>query len=329
MSALAFSSTGGESTDESVDIEGFLGHLDTEQRCFLAAIHDAQRLVLGNDQRLGDVVAEQIRLLRRLLDAQRAIIRRCAETDRAVAELLETASFNSLQVRESADAAIRALAVDLDVDAAAPVCRRAFEAEALCERISDQLERSHPVRDGADSDRPIAEQWNQLLDRAWRDENQRCHAALTAARTDADIEVHDARIAARDSIAVARRRARSKDTLPEPVPSVLAPPMLDALDRADDDSLEDFIDGLLHDLHTEDPLRALVDASARQLAASLDVSPTYLEVDGRRVEDEAFRRFWALTGLRHQHRPHRTIRAARNWVPSVGLVAGAVSWFVR
>jgi hypothetical protein len=330
MSVPASPTSGVASTIESGHLTACLDRIDSEQLRFLVAFQEAQRIVSGSDSRLERVVAEQFRLLRRLLDAQRAVVRRCAETDRAVEELAATASFNVRQIEESAKIGCQALATGSDVEMSALTCLRPVEADALVERLHDQLERSRSAIDAHRSDCSTIERWTQLIDETWQEHNEQCLADLTTARADGDILVHDARVAARDALADARRRANTPEERVFARPSVLAAPVLDALDRAEDDSLEDFIDGLLLELHGSDPSQTLsTGGSGESLAAVLDAGPTYLEVDGRLVEDEAFRRFWALAGTRRPRRNPRPIRTMRNWVPSVGVLVGAVAWLVR
>jgi hypothetical protein len=312
---------------DDADVAAFIERLDAEQRRFLAAADEAQRLLVDLNP-LAEIVAEQLRLLRRVLDAQRAIIRRCAEAHAAVGELEATASFNVDQIRAHRDATCNALLIGADTEAPGPSYRKAVGADALLERVEDQLA-NMPWRDDGEDDDTLAERWDRLLDRAWRQENQRCLSALVTAQVDAEIRVHEERVAARNALAEARRASVRPGSERVSRTTLLASPLFAGLDGVEDDWLEGYIDGLLEELQDDDSEPIVVRPSDDELAGALDLSPGYLEVDGRRIEDEAFARFWAIAGVRRPRRSHRPAWAVRTLVPSIGLITGALSWLAR
>jgi len=75
----------------SPDVDAYLARLGLEQRRFLTAVGEANRDLNGSAGQLNKVVAIQTRLAQEFLDAQRAIIKRRAETDADIAEIAENA----------------------------------------------------------------------------------------------------------------------------------------------------------------------------------------------------------------------------------------------
>ena len=85
--SLAPSKPNSGSHSLSVDVDRYLERVGLEQRRFLSALSDANRELGRAPGHLAKVAAIQTRLTREFLDAQRAILKRRAETDADIADI--------------------------------------------------------------------------------------------------------------------------------------------------------------------------------------------------------------------------------------------------
>jgi len=278
----------------------YLARLGDEQAQFLAALADANRSLYPSHGQVSKLVCLQLRLTQEFLDAQRAIVKRRAQTDAAVAAIAADAA-------SAADALVVEARLRTEIIGAASGCeasptddrpmptdsaigpapttaaltvssgRGVDEVRAngeldhgvLAELIDGAFEPSEP--DGAAARRDLRE----LLDGWWRVENQEAIAAIDDANARAAMHLH----------------------LHRPT-SALSTPPLEALDETDHEQLDDV---LLH--HLLVALEPAVPAEpAPQPANSSEgllmvIGPPRLPAkdslnDSSAAPQEAFDRFW-------------------------------------
>ena len=196
----------------------YLDSLSREQARFLSATGEWRRRLADDDGQLAAVAALHGRLTQQFFDAQRAILRRRAETDarvrlinerseaesdqlmdpdsRDIIEDHETGelSYARLDVLDGGDDDGRVDADDIDdddrsvrqqiADLVATVVRSGDDADSMAEVINDAFIPDEP--DGAGAKRAL----QAVLDRWWESENQESRAAIDDATARAAMRFH-------------------------------------------------------------------------------------------------------------------------------------------
>ena len=310
------------------DVDAYLARLGFEQRRFLTAIGEANRDLNGSTGQLTKVAAIQTRHAQEFLDAQRAIIKRRAETDADIVEIAENADRDAdallVAARSRACIAIgrplpapatgswaapMTLALPLSVVRPSIVETPGGASESLARLIDGAFEPTEP--DGVATRRQLRE----LLDAWWDAEKQEAKAAVDDAAARAAMRVHTAKIEAGE---IARFGPPSPSLrAPAPyryvAPTALSAPMVTALDAADHEHLDDVLAHLLDELDDRSsaqmwPAPAASDAAATELddpltlwalpaqptSAALPVvaPPADSLTDRTAAPQEAFDRFW-------------------------------------
>ncbi len=198
---LAPSDTNSSTRPLPSEVDLFLARVGQEHHRFISALSDANR-DLGSFGQLTKVATIQTRLTQEFLDAQRAILKRRAETDADVVDIAANAEDEAAAVlraaRSRARIAIgRPLPPPPDGSMAAPVLgspqpevrpsvmHPAGDAnESLARLIDGAFETAEP--DGMASRRQLRE----LLDAWWEAEKQEAKAAADDATARAAMRVH-------------------------------------------------------------------------------------------------------------------------------------------
>lgn len=318
-------------------VDGYLARLADEQARFLAAWTDANRSLHPSSGQVAKVASIQLRLTQEFLDAQRAIVRRRAETDVAITAI---ATETALETAGLIDAAREGVAIAVGTPLPLPAGRAAHllpppggaqaresgapgpgdfappsaverqgapsvDDESLARLIDGVFESSEP--DGVAARRELRD----LLDGWWRVENQEAQAAIDDAHARAAMHLHLAKVEADELV----RFAPPSPVAPTP-PAYVPPsserlpqPLVSALDATDHEHLDDVLAHLLDELEPaaaamevatlESSQRGLVaDAPAPRLPAPEAPSPDSLN-DRTAAPQDAFDRFWgSVTGSR-------------------------------
>jgi hypothetical protein len=324
-------------------VDAYLARLADEQARFLAAWTDANRSLHPSSGQVAKVASIQLRLTREFLDAQRAIVRRRAETDVAITAVANDVARESAALLDAARLrAPSATGTQLPPPgggAPALTTRRppAFEPPSATERrvppsIDDEylarlidgvFESTEP--DGVAARRELRE----LLDRWWRVENQEAQAAIDDANARAAMHLHLARLEADDLAPW----APTSTGAPLPPASVARPsgglpaPLVSALDATDHEHLDDLLAHLLDELEPADSTDAPASPDESQAAAVGRLSPPRLPDptpappdslnDRTAAPQEAFDRFW---GTFTMPRP-RTWLFPQLLLPAVAVIA--------
>lgn len=304
------------------DVELFLDRIGREHRRFISALGEANR-DLATAGQLTRVASIQTRLTQEFLDAQRAILKRRAETDADVADITAQADEESSAIMSAARMRARIASVDHSFappalgSTAAPLGRPARladpfvpgstgdAAESLARLIDGAFESAEP--DGVAARRQLRE----LLDAWWEAEKQEAKAATDDASARAAMLVHTAKIEAGEIA----RFAPPTTALQTPVayrhqPSASLPtPIVTALDETDHEHLDDVLAHLLDELDVDRAEPELPEAEVgaagdgQTLSAPPALPPALLVAppsdslnDRSAAPQEAFDRFWTGFG---------------------------------
>ena len=223
----------------------YLERLSKEQTRFLGALAEANTMLPGPTSQLARVAAVQSRLAQEFLDAQRAIIKRRAETEAFVVGIAASADAESDALFASARSAARvrvdtALRPDRQSRGEARPGDGAHRAgaasawpapgatsadvESLARLIDGAFEGAEP--DGAAMKRQLRE----LLDEWWRIENQEDKAAIDDANARAAMRVHVATVESNQIVQAAAVREEFAAPRFTYEPPKHVPPLVAALD---------------------------------------------------------------------------------------------------
>lgn len=258
---LAPSATNPSPTSKPADVEAFLDRISSEHRRFIGALNEANR-ELTTDGQLIRVASIQTRLAQEFLDAQRAILRRRAETDVVVADIAAHADQESASIMSAARSRARIAAGDLPLpppalgSLAAPLGRPVRPAspfdpvvsgdatESLARLIDGAFEPAEP--DGVAARRQLRE----LLDAWWEAEKHEAKAAADDASARAAMLVHTAKIEAAEIARFGPPTAppQTPTACSHPLPASLPSPIVSALDHTDHEHLDDVLAHLLDEL---------------------------------------------------------------------------------
>jgi hypothetical protein len=269
--------------------DAYLEHLSKEQTRFLAALADANTMLPGPTSQLARVAAIQSRLTQEFLDAQRAIIKRRAETEATVAAVAIAAEAEADRLFACArDESVMASVCGPTLHAAptgSPVAKPApvmaltpgvaaagvwpapgssspAEVESLARLIDGAFEGAEP--DGAAMKRQLRE----LLDEWWRIENQEDKAAIDDANARAAMRVHVATVESNQIVRAAAVREEFAAPRFAYEPPKHVPPLVAALDTTSHEDLDDMLSSLL------DALDAPIGLSEADVAPTIDVAST-------------------------------------------------------
>ena len=309
------------------DVERYLVRVGKEHHRFVAALAEANR-DLGSVGQLAKMASVQKRLTQEFLDAQRAILKRRAETDAEVADIVAAADVEAALVLRSARARARIAAgpplpppvagswpaplVGRPVPRVRPIdeLASAEASESLARLIDGAFESAEP--DGEVARRQLRD----LLDSWWEAEKQEAKAAADDATARAAMTIHTAKIEAGEIARFVPPTTTPLDIEPyrHQPPAALASPMVRALDETDHAHLDDVLAHLLDELDTdanapslpETPRSADRDDVALEdlfgappggtaVAPSLP-APTDSLNDRSDAPQEAFDRFWTAFG---------------------------------
>lgn len=265
-------------------IDGYLARLAEQQTRFLAAWTDTNRSLHPSSGQVAKLASIQLRLTQEFLDAQRAIVRRRAETDAAIVAIAADAASEGAALLDAARsrAAIAvgtsfpppvAMADGLALPLASPAvgaltsphrtgfsppCPLAQAAELAAPGIDDEslarlidgvFESREP--DGVAARRELRD----LLDGWWGVENQEAQAAIDDAQARAAMHLHLAQVEADELARFAPPSPRTSEP-PSYTPrssSALPAPFASALDDTDHEHLDDVLAHLLDSLEPETP----------------------------------------------------------------------------
>ena len=255
-----------------IDVDQFLDRIGREHRRFICALNDANRDLATTGQ-LTRVASIQTRLTQEFLDAQRAILKRRAETDAVVADIAAQADEESSAIMSAARSRARIASVEpffprphLDRRPHRSAVRRgscprsgsATRTESLARLIDGAFESAEP--DGVAARRQLRE----LLDAWWEAEKQEAKAATDDASARAAMLVHTAKIEAGEIA-----RFAPPTTAPQAPadyshrPSTSLPsPIVNALDETDHEHLDDVLAHLLDELDDDRAEPELPEAGA-------------------------------------------------------------------
>jgi hypothetical protein len=307
----------------AADAELFLERVGREHRRFISALNDANRDLASVGQ-LTKVASIQTRLTQEFLDAQRAILKRRAETDAVVADIATQADEESSAIMSAARSRARIAAADHFLpppalgSTAAPLGRPTPLAapctpvvsgdatESLARLIDGAFESAEP--DGVAARRQLRE----LLDAWWEAEKQEAKAAADDASARAAMLVHTAKVEAGE---IARfgppTTQRQTSAAYRHHPSASLPsPIVHALDETDHEHLDDVLAHLLDELDAGSAAPELPEAHAESGTGDGDtwtaptappsVPPVAEPSDSLRdrsaAPQEAFDRFWTGFG---------------------------------
>ena len=265
-------------------VDGYLARLADHQTQFLAAWTETNRSLHPSSGQIAKLASIQLRLAQEFLDAQRAIVRRRAETDAAIlaiaadvasesATLLDAARSHAtiavgtsfpppLAPADNFELLLAPPAVDARASRrpagfsppsssarAAELAAPGIDDESLARLIDGVFESSEP--DGVAARREL----RHLLDGWWGVENQEAQAAIDDAQARAAMCLHLAQV---ESDEIARFAPPSLRTLAPPIytppPSGALPaPFASALDGTDHEHLDDVLAHLLDSLEPETP----------------------------------------------------------------------------
>lgn len=342
---LAPSDTNTPTRPPSPEVARFLARVGQEHHRFITALGEANR-DLGPLGQLAKLATIHARLTQEFLDAQRAILKRRAETDAYVVEIAASAE-------AEADEVVRAawLRAGIVVDELLPsetpespemVLSAMGRTETQCApAVNDPLARLiDGVFETSEPDGVAARrQLRELLDAWWEAEKQEARAAADDASARAAMRVHTAKVEAAEITALAASiETDASPDRPGELSVILPDPMVQALDETDHEHLDDVLAHLLDQLDDAPiaPSRATDAAETASSGAgegSADVEatgtgsfvlvldaprlppPTNALTDRSAAPQEAFDRFWG---------GFRTGRT-RRWVfPQLLLPAAAV-----
>lgn len=276
----------------------YLERLSKEQTRFLGALAEANTMLPGPTSQLARVAAVQSRLAQEFLDAQRAIIKRRAETEATVvaiaasaeaeadglfesarnASAASSASGSMLQCAPTGSPVARpapAIAPPPGGDVArawpAPRASTSADVESLARLIDGAFEGAEP--DGAAMKRQLRE----LLDEWWRIENQEDKAAIDDANARAAMRVHVATVESNQIVEAAAVREEFAAPRFTYEPPKHLPPMVAALDTTNHEDLDEMLSSLLDALDAPIGLPEAVVETTADVAPSVDVGPPAID----------------------------------------------------
>ena len=331
--------------------DAYLWRLVKEQNHFLDALGEATSVLSSSS--LGRVVAVQNRLTQEFLDAQRAIIRRRAETDAAIAEIER----NGAPTGASVPLAPPVTGASVTFGAAeSPGVVSAFDPPqgwplssappsldlAELARLVDEAFEPGDV-DGT----TMRRQLRGLLDEWWRSENQENRAAIDDAQARAAVRAHRAPA----PVGLLAPPAFSHHVTPRPQlapeqhhTAVVAgstvgclPPLVAALEAVEHQDLDEVLGSLLASLDADDAPVADHSAVAGPVihphvppatAALLEPVPvlpplpsqmSHSLTDDSAAPQEAFERFWG--GFAHSGPGRRDWMFTQFLLPAVAVIS--------
>ena len=275
--------------------DAYLEQLSKEQTRFLTALADANTMLPGPTSQLARVAAIQSRLTQEFLDAQRAIIKRRAETEATVAAVAIAAEAEADRLFACArDESVMASVCGPTLHAAptgSPVAKPApvmalrpgaaaagawpapgssspADVESLARLIDGAFEGAEP--DGAAMKRQLRE----LLDEWWRIENQEDKAAVDDANARAAMRVHVANVESNQIVRAAAVREEFAAPRFAYEPPKHVPPIVAALDTTSHEELDDMLSSLLDALDAPIGLSEADVASTVGAASTVDAEST-------------------------------------------------------
>ena len=272
--------------------DAYLERLSKEQTRFLGALADANTMLSGPTSQLARVAAVQSRLAQEFLDAQRAIIKRRAETEATVVAIATGAEEEAEGLFVSARRASLTGSMLHGAPTGSPVPKPApaitspprvgaakgwpapstsADVESLARLIDGAFEGAEP--DGAVMKREL----RQLLDEWWRIENQEDKAAIDDANARAAMRVHVATVESNQIVeaAVVREEFAAPRFTYEPPKHV--PPMVAALDTTSHEDLDEMLSSLLDALDAPIGLPEADVALIDHVAPTVDVRPPVID----------------------------------------------------
>ena len=266
--------------------------MSKEQTRFLGALADANTMLPGPMSQLARVAAVQSRLAQEFLDAQRAIIKRRAETEATVVAIATGAEEEAEGLFVSARRASLTGSMLHGAPTGSPVPKPApaitspprvgaakgwpapstsADVESLARLIDGAFEGAEP--DGAVMKREL----RQLLDEWWRIENQEDKAAIDDANARAAMRVHVATVESNQIVeaAVVREEFAAPRFTYEPPKHV--PPMVAALDTTSHEDLDEMLSSLLDALDAPIGLPEADVALIDHVAPTVDVRPPVID----------------------------------------------------
>ena len=305
----------------------YLTRLGDEQVQFLSALADANRSLHPSHGQVSKLVCLQLRLTQEFLDAQRAIVKRRAQTDATVASIATDAAVAADALVAEARART-AIIGDVSSCEASPTDDRPVPTDSaigpapataaltvssgrgvdemlangeldhavLAELIDGAFEPSEP--DGASARRDLRE----LLDGWWRVENQEATAAIDDANARAAMHLHLARVEVNEleSSAAPTAGAEPADLYLHRPTSALSNPLVAALDETDHEHLDDVLLHLLDGLAPTAPAEPATRPAESATGSFVVIDPPRLPPvkardslnDASAAPQEAFDRFW-------------------------------------
>ena len=308
-------------------VQAYLARLGDEQAQFLAALADANRSVHPSHGQVAKLVCLQLRLTQEFLDAQRAILKRRAQTDATVAAIATDAAIAADALVAEArtrteivgdasnpegpsaddrpvptDSAIGPAPATAALTASTPFevdevgANGELDHDVLAELIDGAFEPSEP--DGVAARRDLRE----LLDGWWRVENQEATAAIDDANARAAMHLHLARVEVNEleSLAMPSPGAEPGDLYLHRPMSALSTPLVAALDATDHEHLDDVLLHLLDALEPAAPVEPVSQPADSSEGLSVFIDPPRLPAllatdslnDSSAAPQEAFDRFW-------------------------------------
>ena len=276
--------------------DAYFERLSKEQTRFLGAFAEANTMLPGLPSQLARVAAIQSRLAHEFLDAQRAIIRRRAETEATVVAIASSADAEADRLFASArDASATVTGTMLhgaptgspvpqpapanpSRSAAgvarvwpAPGASTSVDVESLARLIDGAFEGAEP--DGAAMKRQLRE----LLDEWWRIENQEDKAAIDDANARAAMRVHVATVESNQILQAAAVRDEFAAPRFNFEPPKHVPPLVAALDTTNHEDLDEMLSSLLDALDAPIGLPEADVALIDEVAPTLDATPPTID----------------------------------------------------
>jgi len=308
-------------------VQEYLTRLGDKQAGFLSALAAANRSLHSSQGQVSKLACLQLRLTQEFLDAQRAILKRRAQTDAAVAAIATDAAIaaDALVAEVRSRTTIIDDASNLDASSAGdrPVSTDSavgpglgtavlassehavtgtgtadgeLDHDILVELIDGAFESSEP--DGVAARRNLRE----LLDGWWEVENQEATAAIDDANARAAMHLHLARVEANEleSSAAPTMGAEPADLYVHRPTSALSNPLVAALDQTDHEHLDDVLLHLLDGLAPTVPAEPESWTTESPIGTMMFIDPPRLPPvqakdslnDASAAPQEAFDRFW-------------------------------------
>ncbi len=266
----------------SEPVNVYLARLADQQTRFLAAWTDANRSLHPSSGKVAKLASIHVRLTQEFLDAQRAIVRRRAETDAVIATIAADTASESAALLDAArsgaaiavgtsfpppaatadgsamlmSAPVPSTLTNPDLAALTPPCPMGqavrlaapgIDDGCLAQLIDGLFESSEP--DGV----AVRREMRELLDGWWSAENSEAQAAIDDAHARAAMHLHLAQVEADE---LARFAPPSPRSLEQPIytprsSTALPAPFVSALDGTDHEHLDHVLAHLLDSLGPE------------------------------------------------------------------------------